>query len=600
MPPVPVRLPEAFSPRMLRFSSDPHGRGRSGLAVAVLAVVLACAAAACSSGEPGGTTASGPDRSQTVEFTDVTEESGLGSFRHRTGSSAGRKWMPESLGSGIAFIDYDGDGWSDVLLAGGGSWPRLGQEPTQAVHLYRNQGDGTFREVSAEAGLEGITAYGFGLSVADYDNDGDSDFFLSTLGRNLLFRNEDGRFEEVGAEAGLSEETAWSTAAIFFDADHDGRVDLYVGNYVDWSPENDRFCSVDGENKSYCTPDVYDGVSGRFYRNLGDGTFEDRTSEAGFSGAPGKTLGAAELDFNDDGLTDLVVANDLEPNLLYRNEGDGTFAEEAITRGVAYAPTGVARAGMGVDTGVIDTTGRVSIAIGNFAQEMVALYRYRPDGLFADRSAASNLGRSTLLTLTFGLFFFDADLDADLDLLLANGHVQEHVDRLDNGISYRQQAQLFLNDGRGQFEDVTDTTGVFGRPLVARGAAAADVDHDGDLDVLLTENEGPVHLWRNDAEGGPFLRVSLSGRSSNRDGLGARIEAVAGENRQTRRVHAGSSYLSQSELPVTFGLPTGTPRIDTLRVRWPGGSVDRFTDVPTDQAVRITEEGELASLWSVR
>jgi hypothetical protein len=527
-----------------------------------------------------------------LAFTEVTTEAGLGAFRHETGAF-GQKWMPETLGAGGGFIDYDGDEWLDILLVAGATWQGRGA-PVPALQLYRNNRDGTFTNVTQEAGLDRMAAYGFGIAAADYDNDGDEDLFLTTLAENRLFRNEGGVFTEVGQAAGLADHAAWSTAALFFDADRDGWLDLYVGNYVPWTPEKDKWCTSDGETKDYCTPHQYEGTPGRFYRNNGDGTFTDRTKEAGLNGSPGKTLGIASLDFNNDGWMDVVVANDTERDLLYRNKGDGTFEEIGVASGMAFDRNGRARAGMGIDAAVLDGSGQPTIAIGNFSEEMVGLYRYMGNGLFMDQAPASGIGMPSLLSLTFGLFFFDVDLDSDLDLLLANGHIVEHIERIQSSISYRQPAQLFLNQDDGTFEWATNIEGgVFEQKLVGRGAAYGDYDRDGDLDILITENGGPAHLWRNELNPKAqravhFLRVHLEGAPPNRDAFGARLIAVTGNRRQEWRVRTGGSYLSQSEKTATFGLGAAT-LVDTLRVYWPSGRVDVFEQVQADQELRLVE-----------
>ena len=562
-------------------------RGPQGFVRGMMAVACgASLAIGCAGGEDG---ASGASPGVPV-FTDVTEEAGLGAYWHENGS-VGQKWMPETVGPGGAFLDYDGDGWQDILLVGGGRWAHVSDEPVEALRLYRNLGDGTFEDVSAAAGLRGLEAYGFGVAAADYDNDGDTDFFLTTLHENLLFRNEGGYFEETGKEAGLADEAHWSTSAAFFDADRDGWVDLFVGNYVFWSPETDIPCLYKGA-KAYCTPQNYEGVASVFYRNEGDGSFADATEEAGFAGAidPAldKTLGVTELDVTGDGYSDVYVANDTERNLLFVNRGDGTFGEAGVRSGVAYDLHGQARAGMGVDAGIVDSAGQTTIFVGNFTQETVSVFRYAPNGYFTDRATISRIGFSTMGTLTFGLFLFDADLDGDLDLFLANGHVQEHIAEVLEGATFAQPAQLFLNRGDGVFDETLSAAGVLARPLVARGAAYADYDRDGDLDILLLENAGPAHLWRNDLDGAEWLHVRLEGRESNRSALGARVEAVVGGLRMERRIRSGSSFLSQSALPAAFGL--GARRqVDSLIVYWPSGLTERFAEVQSGQEVVLVE-----------
>ncbi|HET6567994.1 MAG TPA: CRTAC1 family protein, partial [Rhodothermales bacterium] len=547
--------------------------------------ILAYCGFSCSS-EYRSTASSDADRAATqapVMFTDVTAAAGLASFRNVNGAF-GKKWYPEQMGSGGGFIDYDGDGWEDLILLGGGNWNEDPAEKPRAVWLFRNDHDGTFTDVTAEAGLSGIVTYSIGVSAADYDNDGDQDFYLTTLTRNMLFRNDGGVFTEVGEKTGVTDGSIWSSSAMFFDADRDGHLDLYVANYVDWTPQTDIFCPTGGTVKVYCAPNAYTGVQSRFFRNDGDGTFTERTEQAGFSPAIGKSLGVTEMDFNHDGWPDLAVSNDGEGDLLYQNRGNGTFEEIGVPVGFAFSEHGEARAGMGIDSGIIDSTGQVTVVIGNFSEEMLGAYRHMKEGMFIDRASVKGLAYPTLLSLTFGLFLFDADLDTDLDLLIANGHV--HPDRASENdrITYRQKAQFFLNRGNGIFDEVKQERGPLSLPMVARGAAYADYDRDGDLDVLVTENDGPAHLWRNDLQGGHFLRVRLRGTKSNRDGIDARVLARVGALQMERRVRTGSSYLSQSEKVVTFGLGEHE-EVDTLVVEWPSGLVERFEGVQGNEEV---------------
>lgn len=524
-----------------------------------------------------------------VVFTDVTQAAGLGDFLHENGA-AGRKYYPEMMGSGGGFIDYDGDGWLDILLLGGGSWDP--SDSVQAIWLFRNNGDGTFTETTAEAGLASIRAYTIGLAVADYDNDGDEDFFVTTLGRDMLFRNDGGIFREVGAEAGIAEREEWGSSPLFFDADLDGHLDLFVGNYVRWSEETDKWCPEGSLVKMYCIPADYEGIASRYFHANGDGTFTDMTEAAGFITGPEeireKALGVVEIDFNNDGYPDLYVTTDGEGNLLYENNRDGTFTERGVHSGVAFGKHGEARAGMGVDAGVIDGTGEVSFLVGNFSEEPISVYRHIGDGLFIDRTAASKIAQPSFLTLTFGLFLFDVDLDTDLDLFVANGHV--YPDRLgdQDKITFRQPAQLFLNNGDGTFTEFLHEDGVLAKPIVARGAAYADYDRDGDLDVLITENAGPARLLRNDTRGGNFLRVKLEGRMGNRDALGSSIVVDLNGTRMERRIRTGSSYLSQSEKVAVFGLGSAE-HADSLIVFWRGGAVDRFSGVAGNREYRIVE-----------
>lgn len=570
---------------------------RPNVAVVAALSAIALSIAACGSpGSPSGGDAAGgngstdrsaPSPAAGIAFTEVTERAGLGDFRHRTGER-GDKWMPESMGSGAGFIDYDEDGRPDVLLVGGGIWEESQAPSFRPVRLYRNEGDGTFTEVTEEAGLGGVEAYAFGVAVGDYDEDGDSDFLLTTLRENLLFENRDGRFVEVGEEAGIADHAAWSSSALFFDTDRDGDLDLLVGNYVRWSPETDVYCSMNGQ-KAYCTPEEYEGVRARFYENDGDGTFTNRTEDAGFTEGPGKNLGVVDLDYDRDGRPDLMIANDVERNLLYRNRGDGTFEEVGLRAGVAFDENGGARAGMGIDAGVVDSTGQSTVFVGNFSNEMIGVFRHGGNGLFDNRAAVSRIGRPSLPILTFGLFLFDVEYDADLDLFVANGHMQPEVANLDNGIDYRQPTQLFVNRENGLFVDVVPELGPpLARPIVGRGAAHADYDGDGDLDVLVTENGGPAHLYRNDSETGSYLRVDLVGTESNRSAIGAEVIARVGDRTLRRRRKGGSSYLSQSEKIVSFGLGDRSG-VDSLRVEWPSGRTARYGPIQGGRTIRITE-----------
>ena len=533
-------------------------------------------------------------------FVDVTAAAGLSDFKHDNGAR-GNMYFPEQMGAGGGFIDYNGDDWLDILLVGGGGIER---EPIQALYLFRNNADGSFSDVTEEAGLSEIQAYGKGIAAADYDNDGDEDIYFTTLRTNYLFRNDGGVFTSVGEEAGVTGPSIWSSSALFFDADRDGDLDLYVANYADWSPENDIFCSIQGVviidtqgaknleeqygRKVYCAPNEYEGVTSRFYRNQGDGSFSDETEQAGFLSAPGKSLGVAEFDYNRDGWPDVVVTNDAEPDLLFKNKGDGTFEEIGQRSGVAFDEMGYPRAGMGVDVGVVDASGQESIFVGNFSSETIGVYTYTGNDQFIDRAAASRIGQPSYLTLTFGLILFDIEYDGDLDMLAANGHVWAVRPSLD-GSTYRQKSQLFVNRGNGIFNEKLPPPGSpRDQLMVARGLSYGDYDRDGDLDLLLTENNGAVHLWRNELTGANYLRVHLQGTESNSEGLGTQLIAVAGSQRMYRRMRTGSSYLSQSEKVASFGLGTHTV-VDSLIVRWPSGQVDILTNLDTNQDLTLTE-----------
>ena len=521
-----------------------------------------------------------------VVFTDVTGAAGI-RFTHNTGAF-GAKYMPETFGSGVLWLDVDGDGWQDLLLVNGTAWPGRGEAETHAA-LYRNDRDGTFTDITRGSGLD-VPVYGMGGAAADFDNDGHVDVYLTVLGPNRLLKGAgDGTFTDVTETAGVGD-PGFSTAALWLDYDEDGHLDLFVGNYVRWTPETDLFCSLSGDTKSYCTPESYQGQSGTLYRNRGDSTFEDVTDAAGLRAPSSKALGVVMLDHNDDGWMDLFVANDTQPDQLFENRGDGTFEDIGVLAGVAFSDAGVARAGMGVDAADYDGSGRPDLVIGHFSTEMMALYHNEGNGLFIDEGPRSAIGRATLLTLTFGCFFFDFDLDGWPDIFAANGHVADDVERVQARITYAQPPQLFRNAGRGRFEEVSAPDTALGAAQVGRGAAYADYDRDGDLDVLVTANGGPPRLLRNDGgNANRALRIRTVGTPSNRDGIGARIDVTTGGRTRWQVVKTGSSYLSQSELPVTFGLGDGT-RADSVTVTWPSGRVDRLGAVAADRAI-IVEEG---------
>lgn len=519
-------------------------------------------------------------------FVDVTAGAGI-QFRHQSGAF-GRKYLPETMGSGGAFLDADGDGWLDVLLINSTRWPR---RPGAAGRhaLYRNNGNGTFTDVTAPSGL-GVEMYGMGAAAADYDNDGRVDVYITGLGGNRLFRGAGGgRFADVTAAAGVAA-SGFSTSAAWLDYDRDGRLDLFVARYVDWSIERDLFCTLDGKTKSYCTPESYKGESPLLFRQRGDGTFEDATRAAGLHDPTAKALGVALLDFDGDGAVDIFVANDTQPNRLYRNRGNGTFVDVATTAGIAFNEAGVARAGMGVDAADIDGSGRPSLVIGNFSNEMMALYVNEGNGLFIDEAPTSTIGRVSLLKLTFGCFFFDYDLDGLLDIFAANGHVADDIERVQPRVTYAQAPHLLRQTARRRFEDVTMRLGAdLSKPMVARGAAYGDYDRDGDPDLLVTTNNGPARLLRNDGPTTRALKLSLRGGASNRDAIGARVVMrLAGGSRVSHMIKTGSSYLSQSELPVTVGLGTAGA-VDGIEITWPNGRVERLPGAAPGQTLHIEE-----------
>ncbi|MBV9867258.1 MAG: CRTAC1 family protein [Abitibacteriaceae bacterium] len=558
--------------------------------------------------------------SGSVQFTDVTTPAGI-KFTHNNGV-CGLKLLPETMGSGVAFIDYDGDGYQDIFLVNSRDWTDVeiesykhgtGHKYANLVPLHRprhhstclllhNNKNGTFSDVTRAAGLN-VEMYGMGAAVGDYDNDGKPDLFVTGWGRNYLFHNETTKdkpkFRDVTTEAGL-QDTGWSTSAAWVDYDRDGKLDLFVCHYMQWTPATDIYTSFDTKHKSYTPPEFGTGQASRLYHNVGRGKFADVSDKAGISKQPqtalqpartlqGKSLGVAACDYNQDSWPDIVVANDEVPNYLFRNNKNGTFTEVGVQAGIAYGANGTARGGMGVDTADLDHSGQESILVGNFFGQMLGLYQ-KQGNLFTDIAPRSPVGQDSLAFLTFGCTFLDYDNDGWLDILAANGHVDEiWAQRSENG-HYAERPLLFHNVGQGRFQEVGLHSGTaLAQPLVARGLAYADIDLDGDLDVLLTTNGGAPHLLRND--GGNHnhaLRLVLQGTKSNRSAIGATVEVKVGQETLRRMVRSGSSYLSQSELPLTFGLGQHT-QAEAITIHWPAGDVTHLKDIPANQILFITE-----------
>jgi hypothetical protein len=531
-------------------------------------------------------------RGQRITFRDITAQAGI-HFTHNNGAF-GKKWLPETMGPGCAFIDYDNDGYQDILLINGADFPghtRAASTP----RLYHNNHDGTFTDVTQKAGLA-VSLFGFGVAVGDYDNDGFDDIFITALGQSHLFHNSGhGTFTDVTKAAGLWGASEFSTSAAWVDYDRDGKLDLVVANYVQWTPESDLYCTLDGAHKSYCTPESYKGATARLWHNLGGGKFEDVTAKAGFFDNTSKTLGIAILDANNDGWPDILLSNDTQPNKLYLNKRNGTFEERAVAAGIAFSEDGVARAGMGVDAADYDRSGHASVIITNFSNQMLSLYHNEGNGLFVDEAPRSDVGRATLVTLGFGCFFFDYDNDGWLDILVADGHIENEIERVQKRVSYAEPPHLFRNLGGGKFQEVTQQVGpAFAAAKVARGAAYGDIDNDGALDVLMTTNGGPAHLFSNEGGTNHSLRIKLVGTKSNRDGIGAVVRVSAGKDTQAQMLRSGSSYLSQSELLLTFGLGDKT-KADVVEIDWPSGQVDKLSNLATDQIVTIQEGKGIAS-----
>jgi hypothetical protein len=539
-----------------------------------------------------------------MPFADVTATAGI-DFVHENGA-AGDKLLPETMGSGCAFFDFDNDGDQDLLLVNSNRWPgdtRPETKPATSA-LYQNDGSGKFTNVTVGSGLD-VSLYGMGVAVADYDADGNVDVFLTAVGRNRLFRNIGGRFFDVTDAAGVAgEQSDWGTSCGWLDYDNDGDLDLFVCHYVEWNKQHDlaQDFRIVGVGRAYGRPQQFGGAFPSLYRNNGDGTFADVSADSGVKVTntntqvpAAKSLGVAFADFDADGRLDILVANDTVPNFLFHNAGNGTFQEIGSRSGIAFDSNGLARGAMGIDIARFRNNSDCGIAIGNFANEMSALYVSQKNQLqFRDDAVSNGLGPATRLELTFGLFFFDADLDGRLDLFAANGHLEDQINRVQKTQFYAQPPHFFWNCGpEHDTEFLPVTQEKCGKalldPMVGRGAAYADMDGDGDLDLLVTASGGPARLFRNDQPTKHhWLRLHLIGKAPNRDAIGATVEVVAGGISQYRLVSPTRSYLSQCELPVTFGLGDAAT-IDKVVIRWPSGQTRELTDIAIDKLHHIEE-----------
>jgi enediyne biosynthesis protein E4 len=550
-------------------------------------------ASGCSKEEPPKNTSKQDPAAQTnsggtlPEYVNITKQAGI-NFMHDNGAF-GAKYLPESMGSGCAFLDYNNDGYQDIFLVNFKDWPDH-KSKTAYPALYKNNGNGTFTDVTASAGLAS-EIYGLGVSAADYDNDGNIDIFVSCLDQDRLYHNNgNGTFTDVAEKSGIKE-NEFGTSSTWFDYDKDGSLDLYVCNYVKWTKETDLFCTLDGVNKSYCTPESYPGTSPHLYHNEGNGKFSDVTHKAGLFDPTSKALGVVAFDYDMDGWPDLFVANDTQPNKLYRNNKDGTFSDKAVMSGVAFSEAGVARAGMGVDAADFTNSGYPGIIVGNFSNEMIGLYHNEGTGLFIDEAPATAVGQDSILTLTFGAFFFDFDLDGKTDIFAANGHLHDDISKVQQTVTYAQSPHLFHNLGNHRFALVTKRVGSsLQTPIVARGTAYGDVDNDGDPDILISTNGGAAVLFRNEGTVNHYLKLKLVGTKSNRDAIGARVVVhLSDKNKQWQQVKSGMSYCSQSELPLTFGLGkiTTVPKVEIF---WPSGRTQVLENVASGKILTVQED----------
>ncbi|HEY6065459.1 MAG TPA: CRTAC1 family protein, partial [Thermoanaerobaculia bacterium] len=534
-----------------------------------------------------GSVAPAKDASCPVSFTDVAPAVGL-RFTHERGATPEHQ-LPETMGSGLAWLDYDNDGWMDLYVVQSGSLSKTGNAKREAGNaqdrLYRNNGNGTFTDVTAKAKLSD-SAYGMGAIAADYDNDGFTDVFVTNFGRNLLYRNNgDGTFTDVTDKAGVAG-SGWSTSAAFADFDGDGFLDLFVVRYLDYSVEKNYFCGDPAKKlREYCHPTLYPPIGNLLYRNNGNGTFSDVTVSSGVSAALGKGLGVVVTDVDGDGKPDVYVANDTTMNFLFHNLGGMKFEDVSLMSGTGVASVGRPFGGMGVNAGDLDGDGKPDLVVTNFEAEPNSLFRNLGDGVFEDVSAASGFGPPAFLFSGFGLNLFDATNSGRLDAFIANGHVLEKPKLA--GVTYAERPFLMWNDGKGKFVE-RGCGEPFRRPLVGRGSATADYDNDGDVDVAVSNSGGPLQLLRNDGKHGNWVGFLLVGSRSNRQGIGARLVLETDAGIQTREVHAGESYLSSSDPRVHFGLGRATA-IRSLEIRWPSGAVQKVTDARPGRYQKIVE-----------
>jgi hypothetical protein len=555
------------------------------------ALLLTTVAGGCkpSSGSAAAAQPAPGNRTGSPSFTDVTKAAGI-RFIHSAGAS-GNKYFPETMSGGVVSFDYDGDGRQDLLFLNGAPLPGYqGKRPLYPA-LYRNLGGLRFEDTTSKTGLA-VEMYAMGATVGDYDADGDDDLYVTcVLGPSYLFRNDAGHFINVAAAAGVERPGTFPSSATWLDYDRDGDLDLFVCNYIRYRSINDDLpCFFKETIRSYCIPFAYKAEEDRLYQNQGNGRFKDVTRQAGVGGPDGKSLGVAVWDLNDDDWPDLLIANDTTPTYAFINQKDGTFKEQAAEMGLAYGSHGFAKAGMGIDAADDQNSGKTTVVMTNFSGEMLGLYRDGGGGLFEERSQEAGVGQSSAQLLGFGTFFFDFDNDGWQDLLVANGHVQDKVEQFSEGVAYRQPPLLFRNDGTGNYQDVTAQGGAPLREhMVARGAVWTDLDDDGRLDVVISENQGPAHVWRNDsASGAHWLKVRLVGTRSNRNGYGAKVTVQSAAGPQLRLARGGSSYCSQPDQRSHFGLGSEAA-VKRIEVRWPSGTVDVLTDVKADQLVTVKE-----------
>jgi hypothetical protein len=527
-----------------------------------------------------------------VTYVDVAAASGI-TFQHDNAASA-EKYLIETMGSGCGWIDYDQNGLLDLYLVNGAATRLYMPKHALRSALYRNNGDGTFTDVTAKAGVGAEGLFGMGVAVGDYDNDGFPDLFVLGYGRCILFHNNgDGTFTDVTAKAGVENSGRWGSSAAWFDYDNDGRLDLVVANYVDWAPDNNFWCGDHGPGlRSYCHPDNYHGQAPTLFHNNGDGTFTDVSLRSGVGAKPGNGLGVVTFDYDDDGWQDIFIANDSMPNFLFHNNRDGTFREVGYMAGVAVSMDGTSEAGMGVDAADASGNGRMDLMVTHLDSQLARFYQNMGGQVFDDATLRSKISYATFHMSGFGTRFMDYDNDGWRDVFMADGHILDNIERYRGEVRYAEPKLMFHNTGRGIFENVSNRLGTdFQRPRVSRGAAIGDFDNDGDLDVLVNNNGEPAQLLRNDGgNANHWLEIFLIGTRSNRDGVGARLKLTAGDLTLYDQRKGGMSYQSAQDPRLHFGLGAHA-NVDSLAIIWPSGAVTKLAGIKSDQIIAV-KEGE--------
>jgi hypothetical protein len=525
-----------------------------------------------------------------VKFTDIARSAGI-TFVHDNAASP-EKYLIETMGAGCAWIDYDQDGLLDLYLVNSAATPLYTPKLPLRGTLYHNNGDGTFADVTARAGVGAEGLFGMGVAVGDFNNDGYPDLFVLGYGRCILYRNNgDGTFTDVTSKAGVENRGRWASSAAWFDYDNDGRLDLVIANYLDWSPEKNFYCGDRAPGmRSYCHPDDYLGQPPTLYHNNGDGTFTDVSKSSGLEAKPANGLGVVTFDYDNDGWQDIFIANDSMPNSLFHNNRDGTFRELAYLAGVAVSSDGRSEAGMGVDAADISGSGRLDLIVTHLDQQLARLYRNMGAQGFDDATLRSKIGYATYHLSGFGTRFFDYDNDGARDLLIANGHVLDNIQKYNADTLYAESKLMFRNTGNGTFENVSDQLGAdMLLPRVSRGVAVGDFDNDGDLDILVNNNGQPPQLLRNDGGNvNHWLEILLIGDKSNRDGVGARVKLAAGDLVQYDQRKGGMSYQSAQDPRLHFGLGLHT-QVDAIEIIWPSGMVTRLVNIKSDQIIAVKE-----------